>query len=103
MTFLLPAAAPLCECFCGHGGRLGTRTLLRSGDGSACVASSPALMLIGAGVSLLFLRLVAPLSHECTSFSTTTTWSLMSEVGWAVAPCFAVVLYFAHDPRPRTA
>ncbi len=91
VTFLLPSAVAASTA-------LAAWILGRSFTSGAAIRRvvSAALVL---GVPLfLVLRSRAPLPQDCDSFWTTTTWSLLADVGWVAAPLLAVTLYFATDP-----
>jgi hypothetical protein len=95
VTFLLSAAL-------AAGSSLVAWTLRRSfTTGTALRRVVPAALVLGVPVFLV-LRSRAPLPLDCDSFWTTTTWGFLADVGWAVAPFLAVMLYFARDPIPST-
>jgi hypothetical protein len=50
------------------------------------------------GICLFLVLSRTPPPETCTSFWTTRTWELVSDSGWAVAFCLAVVLYYSRDP-----
>ena len=96
VTFLVPVAV-------AAGSTLGAWVRGRSyAVGTHLRRLAVAILIVAAPMSLA-LRYRAPLSHNCTSFATTATWSLLAEVGWAVAPCLAFMLHFARDPVSPTA
>ena len=95
VTFLLPTAI-------ASGSTVVAWTFGRSfAIGTVLRRFAAAVLIVAVPVSLM-LRSRAPLPHGCVSFSTTTTWSLLAEVGWAAGPCLAVMLYSAREPLSPT-
>jgi hypothetical protein len=91
VTFLLPAAIAAGS------------TVVAWTRGRSFAANAALRRVVAAALTLgvaLFLVLLSrtPLPGTCVSFWTTTTWGLLAEVGWAVPPCLAVILYYSRDP-----
>jgi hypothetical protein len=114
----LAVLAYVATCFESfHGGGAGTAVLLPaaiaagatllawtvrhpSATAAALRRLVAAVLTLEMGVFLVLSR--TPLSTSCASFWTTTTWRLVSDCGWAVAPCLAVMFYCARDPISPT-
>jgi hypothetical protein len=70
-----------------------------SAVGTALRRLGAAVVLVAVPLSLM-LRLRGHIAQDCMSFSTTTTWGLLAELGWAAGPGLAAMMYFAGEPGP---